>query len=79
MISESRIGVMNRSERRLKGPEGGANPNGIAASSPGLRVRELPWERSETCLQPQRGCGQEINGEDATPLGLEPSGRANPR
>ena len=28
------------------------NPNGVAASSPGLRVFELPWEKNEPFLSP---------------------------
>ena len=34
------------------------NPNGIAASSPGLRACELPWEIVQATSQPHRGCGR---------------------
>src|SRR5258708_9736951 len=33
------------------------NPKEIVSSSPGLRVRELPWEIVRPTTQPQRRCG----------------------
>ena len=46
------------------------NPNGILAQSPGLRVRELPWEIDGLRHNPN-GVAARLDGEDTTPLGLE--------